>query len=51
MAALQPVARSAITEVNGHDFYVLNKDDRFLPEALNRTILFSDPFAEVVLIK
>jgi hypothetical protein len=50
-AALKPVQRSEVTLVSGQDFYVLNEQDKNFASIHDHAILFSDPFAGVVLAK
>lgn len=49
--ALEPVAQHDAPELTGHDYYLLTEQDRLSPEARDRTVLFSDSFAGVVLTK
>jgi hypothetical protein len=51
VAALKPVQRREVTLVTGQDYYVLNQQDKNFAAARDRTVLFSDPFAGVVLAK
>jgi hypothetical protein len=50
-AALNPVPRLDVSLVTGQDFYVLSEQDKNFASIHSHTILFSDPFAGVVLAK
>ncbi len=51
VAALRPVQRRENTLVTGQDYYVLNQQDQNFASARDRMVLFSDPFAGVILAK
>jgi 4-amino-4-deoxy-L-arabinose transferase-like glycosyltransferase len=51
LAALRPVQRAEVTLIAGQDYYVLNQSDPSFAAAREHTVLFSDPFAGVVLAK
>jgi 4-amino-4-deoxy-L-arabinose transferase-like glycosyltransferase len=51
MTALRPVVRTFDTLTTGQDYYVLHGSDPHYSAAHGRTVLFSDPFAGVVLLK
>ncbi|HSR07490.1 MAG TPA: hypothetical protein VLM42_10085 [Bryobacteraceae bacterium] len=51
MTAFRPVERTVDTLTTGQDYYVLNESDPPYSTAKGRTVLFSDPFAGVVLLK
>jgi 4-amino-4-deoxy-L-arabinose transferase-like glycosyltransferase len=51
MTALKPVERTPDTLPAGQDYYVLNESDPHYSTAKGRTVLISDPFAGVVLVK
>jgi hypothetical protein len=49
IGALQPIERRDDTQLSGFDYYVLNAPDTQNPEAKRMEVLFSDPFAGVIL--
>ena len=51
LTALKPVVRTMDTLITGQDYYVLQASDPHYSAALGRTVLLSDPFAGVVLVK
>jgi hypothetical protein len=51
VVALKPVQRRETTLVTGQDYYVLNQQDKNFAAAGDHTLLFSDPFAGVILAK
>lgn len=51
ITALKPVERTMDTLITGQDYYVLHESDAHYSAAHGRTVLFSDPFAGVVLLK
>jgi 4-amino-4-deoxy-L-arabinose transferase-like glycosyltransferase len=51
LKALEPVVRTPDTPVTGQDYYVLNVQDKRYSATRGRTVMFSDPFAGVVLVK
>jgi hypothetical protein len=51
MTALRPVVRTFDTSITGQDYYVLHGSDPHYSAIHGRTILLSDPFAGVVLLK
>jgi 4-amino-4-deoxy-L-arabinose transferase-like glycosyltransferase len=51
MTSLRPVVRTFDTLIAGQDYYVLHGSDPHYSAAHGRTVLLSDPFAGVVLLK
>jgi len=51
ITALRPVVRTMDTLITGQDYYVLHASDAHYSAAHGRTVLFSDSFAGVVLVK
>ena len=51
ITALRPVERTMDTLITGQDYYVLHESDAHYSAVHGRTVLFSDPFAGVVLLK